>query len=232
MKLIGLIGGLTWESTQEYYRILNESAKAWLGGYSSARCLLYSFDFAEVEKLQMEGAWDQLDHMMADAAQSLYRGGAEVVVLCTNTMHLSSEKIKASVPIPFLHIAEATGRQIKSAGLTKVGLLGTNFTMEKDFYKKVLKEAYGIETIIPNFEDRQVVHTIIYEELVFGNLQDISRQQYVEIINRLASAGAEGVILGCTEIPLLIHEKDVEIPIFNTTRIHAEAAMKWAMGEG
>ena len=231
MKLIGLIGGLTWESTQEYYRILNETAREWLGGYSSARCLLYSFDFAEVEKLQMEGAWDQLDQMMVHAAHSLYRGGAEIVVLCTNTMHLSSEKIKASVPIPFLHIAEATGQKIKSAGLTKVGLLGTNFTMEQDFYKKVLKEVYGIDTVIPNDEDRQVVHTIIYEELVFGNLQDVSRQQYVEIIDRLASAGAEGVILGCTEIPLLIQEKDVEIPIFNTTQIHAEAAMKWAIGE-
>lgn len=230
MKLIGLIGGLTWESTQEYYRILNESAKEWLGGYSSARCLLYSFDFAEVEKLQMEGDWDRLDQMMVDAAQSLYRGGAEVVVLCTNTMHLSSEKIKASVPIPFLHIAQATGHQIKYSGLGKVGLLGTNFTMEKDFYKKVLKEEYGIETVIPNYDDRQVVHTIIYEELVFGNLRDGSRQQYVDIINRLVSAGAEGVILGCTEIPLLVREKDVEIPIFNTTRIHAEAAMKWAIG--
>ncbi len=230
MKLIGLIGGLTWESTQEYYRILNESAKEWLGGYSSARCLLYSFDFAEVEKLQMEGDWDRLDQMMADAAQSLYRGGAEMIVLCTNTMHLSSEKIKASVPIPFLHIAQAAGQQIESAGLTKVGLLGTKFTMEKDFYKDVLKEEFGIDTIIPNQEDRQVVHTIIYEELVFGNLQDMSRQQYVDIIKRLAYAGAEGVILGCTEIPLLIQEKDVDIPVFNTTRIHAEAAMKWAIG--
>ena len=229
MKVIGLIGGMSWESSLVYYRIVNEKTKALLGGLSSCKCLMYSVDFAEIEILQHKGEWEKLDSLMADAAKKLYQGGAELIVLCTNTMHLCSDAIIAATPIPFLHIADAAGQKIATKGLTKVGLLGTRFTMEKDFYKKALSDKYGIETIIPNENDRAQIHRIIYEELVLGKINPSSREIYKKIIKKLQNDGAEGVILGCTEIPLLITQEDVEIPIFDTTTIHAESAVEWAI---
>ena len=190
---------------------------------------MYSVDFAEIEKLQHDNDWDALNALMADAAKRLYQGGAEIIVLCTNTMHLCSDAIKVAAPIPFLHIAEATGASIQSKNLKTVGLLGTKFTMEKDFYKKVIKDQFGIEAIIPNEEDRDEVHRIIYGELVKGEFTEESRAIYQGVIKRLQERGAEGVILGCTEIPLLIKEDDVDIPTFDTTTIHAEAAVHWAL---
>ncbi len=229
MQTIGLIGGMSWESSLEYYRILNEKVKDLLGGFSSCKCLMYSVDFAEIETLQHQDEWAQLDKLMADAAVRLYKGGADMIVLCTNTMHLCSDAIIESVPIPFLHIAEATGEEIIKHNLQKVGLLGTNFTMTKDFYKQVLKDKHDIATIIPNEQDREEVHRIIYEELVLGKILPESREKYKAIIKRLQDNGAQGIILGCTEIPLLISENDVDLPIFDTTRIHAEKAVEWAM---
>ena len=229
MKVIGLIGGMSWESSMIYYKIVNEKVKELVGGFASCECIMYSVDFAQIEKLQHEGDWVALDTLMAEAAQKLYKAGADIIVLCTNTMHLCSEAILKAVPIPFLHIAAATGTSIQSKGLKKVGLLGTNFTMEKDFYKQVLKDQYDIETLIPSKENRNEVHRIIYEELVFGVLKDESREIYKSIISRLQQNGAEGIILGCTEIPLLIKAEDVTIPVFDTTTIHAEAAVHWAL---
>ena len=229
MRTIGLIGGMSWESSAVYYDIINKKVKETLGGFSSCKSLMYTVDFAEIEALQHRGNWDALDALMADAASRLYRGGAEIIVLCTNTMHLCSHAIKEAVPIPFLHIAEATGEAIQSKGLNKVALLGTRFTMEKDFYKSTLFETYNIETIIPNDEDRQVVHDIIYGELVLGEIKKASREKFQTIIEGLVNSGAEGIVLGCTEIPLLISQDDVRVPVFDTTRIHAEKAVKWAV---
>jgi len=229
MKVIGLIGGMSWESSLIYYKIVNEKVKEQLGGFSSCKCLMYSVDFAEIEALQKQGDWAKMDVLMADAADRLYKGGAEIIVLCTNTMHLCSTAIQETVPIPFLHIAEATAEAIVAQDLKKVGLLGTKFTMEKDFYKKVLADKYGIETIIPDMEEREQIHKIIYEELVLGTINDDSREVYKTIISNLEKRGAEGVILGCTEIPLLISNDDVNIPTFDTTTIHAAKAVEWAL---
>ncbi len=230
MKTIGFIGGMSWESSLEYYRLANEKVKALLGGFSSCKCLLYSVNFAAIEALQHKGDWKTLDSLMADAAINLHKGGAEIIVLCTNTMHLCSEAISAAVPIPFLHIADATGEAIKVKQLKKIGLLGTKFTMEKDFYKQVLSNNYQIETIIPNEVDRTAVHRIIYEELVLGKINPESRATYKAIIKRLQNNGAEGIVLGCTEIPLLISQADVEVPVFDTTGIHVEKVVEWAVG--
>jgi len=231
MKTIGLIGGMSWESSLEYYRTVNERTKAVLGDFSSCKCLMYSVDFAEIEALQHNNDWAALNDLMAEAATKLYKGGADIVVLCTNTMHLCSEAIQGAVPIPFLHIAEAAGEKIQQHQLKKVGLLGTKFTMEKDFYKKALLENYGIETLIPSEEEREEIHRVIYKELVLGTIKDESRELFKEAIRHLQQRGAEGVILGCTEIPLLIAQADVEIPVFDTTRIHAEKAVDWATAE-
>lgn len=229
MKVIGLIGGMSWESSAAYYRIVNEKTKDLLGGLSSCKCLMYSVNFAEIERLQHDDEWEKLNDLMANAAIKLYKGGADIIVLCTNTMHLCSKVIINSVPIPFLHIADATGEMIVRKKMKKVGLLGTKFTMEKDFYKEVLRNKYQIETIIPDENDREEIHGIIYEELVLGKIVTKSRETYQEIIKRLQNNGAEGVILGCTEIPLLISQEDVELPTFDTTTIHAERAVEWAM---
>jgi aspartate racemase len=231
MRTIGLIGGMSWESSLEYYRIVNEKTKAVLGDFSSCKCLMYSVDFAEVEALQHKNDWVALNALMADAATKLQQGGAELVVLCTNTMHLCSEAIQAAVPIPFLHIADAAGEKIAEHQLKKVGLLGTKFTMEKEFYKETLLDKYGIETLIPSEAERDEIHRVIYKELVLGTLKDDSREYFKEAIRNLQQRGAQGVILGCTEIPLLIAQKDVEIPVFDTTRIHAEKAVYWATQE-
>lgn len=229
MKTIGLIGGMSWESSIVYYEIINKKVNELLGGFHSCKSVMCSVDFAEIEKLQHEDKWDELNVIMVQSAKQLERAGADLVVLCTNTMHLSSSEIIKNISIPFLHIAEAVGDEIAKRGLKKVGLLGTKFTMEKDFYKAVIHNKFGVEVIIPNSEDRNTVHKIIYEELVQGTINDESREKYKAIIGKLQDQGAQGVILGCTEIPLLISDADVSIPTFNTTRIHAEKAVEWAV---
>jgi len=231
MKTIGLIGGMSWESSLEYYRIANEKVRELKGGFASCRCLMYSLDFARVEKLQHAGDWDALNELMADAAQRLHRGGADLILLCTNTMHLCDKAIIAAVPVPFLHIADATGKRIAAQGMKTVGLLGTKFTMEKDFYKRKLADDYGVRTLIPDPDQREAVHEIIYTELVKGSIREASRNTFKRIIASLAKQGAEGVVLGCTEIPLLISPGDVEIPVFDTTRIHVEEAISMALND-
>ena len=230
MKTIGFIGGMSWESSVVYYEIANRLVRDKLGKFHSCKNVMYTVDFDEIQRLQHEDKWDELDKIMADAAKRLERAGADIVVLCTNTMHLCEDAIKKSISIPFLHIAEAVGQAIINKGISKVALLGTRFTMEKDFYKKTLLEKFGVETIIPNQQEREIIHSIIYNELVQGIIKDDSRATYVRIIDRLQNEGAQGVILGCTEIPLLISDKDVKIPVFDTTTIHAEKAVEWALG--
>lgn len=229
MKTIGLIGGMSWESTLEYYRIINETTKAKLGGLHSAKSVLYSVDFAEIEALQHQGNWQQAAALMIAAAQSVERAGADGVVLCTNTMHKLAEDIQANIHIPFLHIADATAERIQAAGIQKIGLLGTRFTMEQDFYKGRLVQKHGLEVIVPNATERAVVHRVIYEELCLGVVKSESRSHYIKIMEHLVQAGAEGIILGCTEIELLVREEDSIVPLFPTTRIHAEAAVEWAI---
>lgn len=222
---------MSWESSVEYYRIINETVKAKLGGFHSARSLMYSVDFAEIEALQHEGKWTKTARVLIEAAQFLERGGAEFVVLCTNTMHKVAEDIQAQIHIPFLHIVDATAQNIREKGVHKVGLLGTSFTMEEDFYTGRLIEKYGLEVVIPDNDSRAVVHGIIYDELVKGEIRAESRNRYIEIIEELVRKGAEGIILGCTEIGLLVRSKDCRVPLFDTTRIHAVAAAEYALGE-
>lgn len=229
MKTIGLIGGMSWESSAVYYDLVNKKVREILGGFHSCKNIMVTVDFAEIEKLQHLGAWKELDKMMAAAAHQLEAAGADIVVLCTNTMHLCTPAILENINIPFLHIAEACGLEIAKKKLKKVALLGTKFTMEKDFYKKYISENFGIEVIIPNEDDRIEIHRIIYTQLVHGKILDESREIYKRIIAGLEKQGAEGVILGCTEIPLLISDLDVNIPIFDTTSIHAEKAVEWAL---
>lgn len=220
---------MSWESSIVYYELINKRVNELLGGFHSCKSIMFSVDFATIEKLQHEGNWTELDAMMADAAKQLEKAGADIIVLCTNTMHLCTEAILQNISVPFLHIAEATGDEISRQNIDKIALLGTKFTMEKDFYKLVLKEKFGIETLIPDLKERELIHGIIYGELVQGIIRDESREVFKTIINRLASEGARGVILGCTEIPLLISDRDVQIPIFNTTKIHAEKAVEWVL---
>jgi len=229
MKTIGLLGGMSWESSLEYYRILNETVKARLGGFHSADCLMYSVDFDEVEALQHQDKWDELTEMMIDAAQRIEAGGAEILVICTNTMHKMAPEMQAAIQIPLLHIADAAGEAIKAQGLQTVGLLGTKFTMEGDFYRKRLSERFGLNVLIPEEADRERVHNTIYGELVKGVINPESRRAFQDIIKKLEAKGAQGVILGCTEIPLLVKQADVAIPVFDTSRIHAEAAVDWAL---
>lgn len=229
MKTIGLIGGMSWESSQEYYRILNEVVKNKLGKLHSAKCIMYSVDFEEIETLQHQNKWEELTKKMIDIAQRLKKGGAEFIVICTNTMHKMAEDIEKEIGINVLHIADATGEKIAEKGMKKVGLLGTKFTMEGDFYKKRLNEKYNIEVVIPNESDRKIIHNIIYNELCLGSIKEASKNKYIEIITELVENGAEGVILGCTEIPLLIKQDDVDIPVFDTTTIHATAAVEFAL---
>jgi len=229
MKLIGLIGGMTWESTLEYYRIINESVKEKLGGLHSARCLLYSFDFADIEKLQLEHKWGDLTKLLVSATQNLEKSGAELIVICTNTMHITADKVQKYIGIPILNIIDVTAEKILKNGLSRVGLLGTIFTMEENFYKKRLSEKYGIDVIIPSKAERNVINNIIYEELTLGIIKHSSRKKYIETIDNLLSRKAEGIILGCTEIPLLIQKEDVKAPVFDTTSIHAKAAVRYAL---
>lgn len=229
MKKIGLIGGMSWESTQIYYKIINEKVRELLGGFHSAKCVMESVEFSEIHKLQSENNWDALDEKMISAATNLKNAKAEVLLICANTMHLCSDAVTGAVDLPLIHIAEATGEKIKDAKLKKVLLLGTKFTMERDFFKDILSEKFDIEALIPNEADREIVHDVIYEELVQGKINAGSRGQYIRIIYEAIKNGAEGVILGCTEIPLLIESSDVPIPTFNTTQIHAEKAVEFAL---
>lgn len=229
MKIIGLIGGMSWESSLEYYRIINETVKEKLGGFHSAKCLMYSVDFEEVEKLQRQGKWEEATALMIDAAQRVKRGGADFVVICTNTMHKMAEEVQSSINIPLLHLADVTAERIKAQRLKKVGLLGTKFTMEEDFYKGRLIKKHGLEIIIPDDEEREVINNILYNELCMGEIKKISKDKFKKIIDNLVLKGAEGIILGCTEIPLLIDKEDYEIPLFDTTRIHAEEAVEYAL---
>ena len=229
MKTIGLLGGMSWESTVPYYRQINEAVKARLGGLHSARIVLYSVDFAEIERLQHAGDWDAAGAVLAAAAQALERAGADFIVLCTNTMHKVAPAIEAAVNIPLLHIADATAAAIRHAGLSRVGLLGTRFTMEQAFYRGRLEERHGIAVLVPAADDRDRVHRVIYEELCLGVVSEASRNAYREVIAALAERGAQGVILGCTEIALLISPADAAVPLFDTTELHAEGAVDLAL---
>ena len=229
MKLIGLIGGMSWESSAQYYRIINREVQAQLGGVHSARSVLVSVDFAEIERLQHEGAWDELADLMIDAARRVERAGADFIVLCTNTMHRVADEIAGAVKIPLLHIADPTARQMAEAGIKRVGLLGTAFTMEQDFYKGRLRRNFGFDVLIPEAADRAAVHEIIYNELVAGNVRPESRTAYRAVMSRLVERGAEAVILGCTEIMLLVSQEDCSVPLFDTTTLHAKAAVNMAL---
>jgi len=229
MKTIGMIGGMSWESSLEYYRIVNETVKERLGGLHSAKTVMYSVDFAEIEILQHEGRWDEATQAMIDAARHVEAGGADFVIICTNTMHKMAEDVQKNIGIPLLHIADATGEVVKTRGLRKIGLLGTKFTMEEDFYRGRLVEKHGLEVIIPEAADREIVHQVIYGELVLGQINPASKAEYVRIIEKLVSQGAEGIILGCTEIGLLIKDEDSSAPLFDTTLIHALAAVEFAL---
>ena len=229
MKVIGLIGGMSWQSSLEYYRIINETIRQRLGNHHSAKCLMYSVDFAEIEILQHQNRWDKATDFMIDAAKKLEKGGADFVVICTNTMHKMAGEVEKSIHIPLLHIADTTAVVINDKDIKRVGLLGTKFTMEQDFYKGRLLDKYSINVMVPDEEDRQAVHDIIYNELCLGKINNSSRQKYIQIINKLVSGGAKGIILGCTEIPLLIKQKDCPVPVFDTTTIHARAAAYFAI---
>ncbi|WP_445506677.1 aspartate/glutamate racemase family protein [Niallia sp. 03190] len=228
MKTIGLIGGLSWESTVDYYRLINTLVKEELGGLHSAKCQMYSFDFEEIVALQKSGNWEKATELMVHAAKTLENGGADLVLICTNTMHKMAPEVQEALSVPLIHIAEATAKSITRKGLKKVGLLGTKFTMEHDFYKAILEE-HGISTVIPEEADRQIVHDVIFDELCKGTFLPESKEKYKVIIDKLTAMGAEGIILGCTEIPLLITEEDTDMPLFNTTYLHAKEAVKHAL---
>ena len=231
MKTIGMIGGMSWESSIEYYRIVNEEIKKALGELHSAKSVMYSVDFAEIEMLQRESRWDEATQAMIDAACHVEAGGADFLIICTNTMHKMADEVQKSLGIPLLHIADATGEVVKAQGLRKVGLLGTKFTMEEDFYRGRLVQKHGLSVIIPDAADREIIHKVIYGELVLGRINPASKAEYVRIIENLVRQGAEGIILGCTEIGLLVKDEDSRVPLFDTTRIHALAAVKFALAE-
>jgi aspartate racemase len=229
VKVIGLIGGMSWESSIEYYRLINEFVRERLGGLHSARSLMYSVDFAEIETLQTEGRWDEAGEAMADAAARLERGGADFLVLCTNTMHHVAPAIEEEVSIPLLHIADTTAAAIKAAGLQTVGLLGTRYTMEMEFYRGRLESKHRLNVVAPPEPDRTIVHDVIFGELVLGEINAESKSAYLRVIEGLVEAGAEGIILGCTEIGLLVKAEDVRVPVFDTTLIHAAQAVEMAL---
>lgn len=232
MKTIGLIGGMSWESSIEYYRIINETVRDLLGGMHSAKSVMVSVDFEDIEELQRQGRWDQATQIMIATAQQVERGGADFLVICTNTMHLMADEVQAKIGIPILHIADATAEKVKIQGLKTIGLLGTNFTMSGDFYKGRLEKMHGLEVRIPNEDQREIVHRVIYDELVLGAINPTSKERYIEIMDDLVNKGAQGIILGCTEIGLLVNEKDSSVPLFDTTFIHAVAAVEYAIAEG
>ncbi len=226
---MGLIGGMSWESSAQYYRIVNQEVRARLGGVHSAKSLMWSMDFGEIERLQHIGDWSALTGEMTDAAGRLEAGGADFLVICTNTMHRMADAVSAAVSIPLLHIADPTAEKIKALGLNRVGLLGTAFTMEQDFYKGRLIERHGLDVLVPGDEDRKTVHDIIYKELVVGRVEDASRDAYRQVIQRMVERGAQAIIMGCTEIMLLISQADSPVPVFDTTELHALAAVDRAL---
>lgn len=228
MKTIGLIGGMSFESTITYYRIINTAIKDILGGFHSAKCLLYSVDFSEIEECQTNGDWERCGDILSKAALSLKAGGADFIVICTNTMHKVAENVEKSSGLPLLHIGEVTAGALKAAGIKKCALLGTRYTMEQDFYKEKLKKA-GIQTIIPEVKDREIINSVIYNELCKGVISEDSKKEFLRIINGLSLSGAEGIILGCTEIGLLVNKEDTDIPLFDTALIHAAAAAREAL---
>jgi aspartate racemase len=230
MRTLGLIGGMSWESTLPYYRLINERIRERLGGLHSAKLLLYSVDFAEIEELQMRGDWDTAGAVLADAAAALERGGAEALVVCTNTMHKVAPAIAQRVALPILHIADATASRVLASSISRIGLLGTRFTMEQDFYKGRLAEL-GLEVLVPDTDGREQAHRIIYEELCLGAIREESRAVYREVMRGLVARGAQGIILGCTEIGLLVGDADTNVPTFDTTAIHARYAADWALAD-
>jgi aspartate racemase len=229
MKTIGLIGGMSWESSIEYYRIINKGVQRRLGGLHSAKSVMVSVDFAEIETLQHLGRWEEATQIMIRAAQDVERGGADCVVICTNTMHKMAAAVQEQIGIPLLHIADATAERVQDQGLSCVGLLGTRFTMEEDFYKGRLEQRFGLQVLIPEAQARLTIHRVIYEELVLGKIVPASKQHYLDIIDSLVQQGAEGIILGCTEIGLLVKQSDCSVPLFDTTVIHANSAVDWAL---
>ena len=229
MRTIGLLGGMSWESSALYYRLINEGVRDRLGGLHSARVVMDSVDFAEIERLQVDGRWGEAGELLADRARALERAGADLLVLCTNTMHKVAPAIEAAVEAPLLHLADVTAEAVRADGLRSIGLLGTAFTMEQDFYRERLA-GHGLEVLVPPAEDRATVHQIIYDELVRGTVREESRAAYVGVVDRLVARGAQGVVLGCTEIELLLRPEDVEVPTYATTRLHAEAAVAQALG--
>ncbi len=230
MKTIGLIGGISWQSTVTYYQVINRRTNDLLGGSHSAKVLLHSVDFDEVARMQHEGRWGDFQELLIDAAKRLESGGADFFLICANTPHIVADGVEQAVGIPLVHIGDAVGQVIQQAGMRKVGLLGTRFTMEEDFLKARLREKFGIESIVPDKEDRDTVHSVIYDELVNGDIRDESRKKYLKIMDKLVAGGAEGIILGCTEIPLLVTSADTDAVLFDTAKIHAERAVDLALG--
>ncbi|WP_328390398.1 aspartate/glutamate racemase family protein [Streptomyces sp. NBC_00400] len=230
MKTIGLLGGMSWESTAEYYRLLNQLTRERLGGLHSSKCVLYSVDFAEIERLQTEGRWEQAGEILAEAARALESAGADMLLICTNTMHKVADQVSAAVTVPLLHLADTTADAVRTSGLRRVGLLGTAFTMEQDFYRGRL-ESHGLDVLVPDAAGRATVHRVIYEELCLGIVRAESRTSFQTVINHLVDAGAEGIVLGCTEIELLIEPEHSPVPLFPTTRLHAEAAVAQALAD-
>jgi aspartate racemase len=224
-----MIGGMSWESSAIYYWMVNEAVKERLGGHHSAETVMYSVDFAPIKRLQHEGRWEETAAALAEAARRVEQGGADFIVLCTNTMHRMADAITGAVSIPLLHIADATAEEVKARGIQKVGLLATRFTMEQDFYKGRLVREHGLEVIVPDEEERRLVHDVIYDELCLGEIKESSRQAYRQIMSRLVERGADAVILGCTEITMLVGQEDASVPLFDTTRIHAEKAVEMAL---
>ena len=231
MKTIGMIGGMSWESSQVYYRMINQRVRARLGGLHSAKCILYSVDFAEIEALQQAGQWGAAQHILVQAAMALARAGSDLLIICTNTMHKLADGVAANVNIPLLHIADPTADAVLEAGIDTVALLGTRFTMEEDFYRRRLETRYGLRVLIPDANQRQRVHDIIYSELCLGKIREPSRQAYDRIIHDLVQRGARGVILGCTEIGLLVNVDGCRVPVFDTAHIHAQAAVDAALAQ-
>jgi aspartate racemase len=229
MRVIGLLGGMSWESTQGYYQALNEGVKAALGGFHSAKIVMVSVDFADIEALQQQGDWDTAGYLLASAAQNIERAGAECLVIATNTMHKVVPAIEQAITIPLLHIADATAEQLKQDSITRVGLLGTRFTMEQDFYTRRLEAHFGIEVVVPYPDEREDIHRVIFDELCQGRIEQASRQRYLEIIDSLYAQGAQAVILGCTEIAMLVSQRDTAVPLYDTTALHAQKAVAWAL---
>ncbi|AZQ13226.1 aspartate/glutamate racemase family protein [Shewanella khirikhana] len=229
MKTIGMLGGMSWESTLSYYKAINEGVKQRLGGLHSAKIALYSVDFADIERLQHQGDWDATARILTDGAKAVEAAGADFLLICTNTMHKVAPQIAANIQIPILHIADATAKQLKADGISRVGLLGTRFTMEQDFYKSRLTELFGIEVLVPDLAGRELVHRVIYDELCLGKINPASREAYLGIMESLVSQGAQAIILGCTEIALLVRQQDTQIKLYDTTQIHAQSAVEMAL---